>query len=308
MLNSAYPLLLLTTLSWGGNAVAGKLAVGHISPFALTFLRWILAVAVLLPVAWGPLRRDWPKIRSNLGLLTLLGIMGFTCFNATMYSALTLTSAVNVSIEQGAIPLVIIVVNFVFFRVRASWLQIAGFLLSLVGIALTASHGDLRRLTAMDINFGDLLMLFAVLAYGFYTVALRFKPEIHWVSMITVLAVSALVSSFPLMIWEYSTGDLLLPDFTGWMVVIYVALMPSVVSQVFYIRGVELIGANRAGLFVNLVPIFGTLLSILLLGEEFFLYHAVALLLVFFGIWLAEASSRKKAPVPARVRAPIDGS
>jgi len=308
MLNSAYALLFLTTLFWGGNAVAGKLAVGHVSPFALTFLRWIVALAILVPFAWKPLGRDWPKIRPNLGLLVLLGTIGFTFFNAAMYSALTLTSAVNASIEQAAIPLVIIVVNFVVFRVKAGWLQIAGFMLSLVGVALTASHGDLSRLTALDINFGDLLMLFAVLAYGLYTIGLRFKPEIHWLSMITVLAAAAFVSSIPPLLWEYAAGDLILPDFTGWMVVIYVGLMPSVLSQVFYIRGNELIGANRAGLFVNLVPIFGTLLSILILGEEFHLYHGAALLAVLCGIWLAETSSKRNMPLPARVRAPVDGS
>jgi drug/metabolite transporter (DMT)-like permease len=308
MHNSAYLLLLLTTLFWGGNAIAGKLAIGHISPFALTFLRWVVALAILLPFAWKPLRRDWPLIRKNLPLLTTLGIIGFTCFNAAMYTALTLTSAVNVSIEQGAIPLVIIVVNFLVFRARATWLQLAGFLLSLVGVALTASHGDLLRLTEFDINFGDVLMLLAVAAYGIYTVALRFKPAIHWLSMISVLSAAALVSSLPLIAWEHAAGGLLMPDLRGWMIVVYTAVFPSVLSQVFYIRGNELIGANRAGLFVNLVPIFGTLLSILILGEDFHLYHAAALALVLCGIWLAEYSGRRAMRFHARVRAPVDGS
>ncbi|WP_309082583.1 DMT family transporter [Chelativorans sp.] len=307
MHNSAYPLLLLTTLFWGGNAVAGKLAVGHVSPMALTFLRWVLALAILLPFAWKPLRRDWPQVRGNLPLLGLLGVIGFTCFNATMYSALAFTSAVNVSIEQGAIPLVIIVANFLLFGVKASLLQLAGFVLSLIGVGLTASHGDLLRLAELDINFGDLLMLFAVVAYGVYTIALRFKPEIHWLSMITVLASAACLSSIPLAAWEIAAGNLVVPDRTGWMIVAYVALFPSFLAQVFYIRGNELIGANRAGLFVNLVPIFGTLLSILILGEVFHLFHAVALVLVFCGIWLAEYSGRKSMPLPPRVRAPMDG-
>ncbi|WP_041544839.1 MULTISPECIES: DMT family transporter [Chelativorans] len=308
MLNSAYPLLLLTTLFWGGNAVAGKLAIGHISPLALTSLRWVVALAILLPFALKPLRRDWPEIKKHLPLLGILGVVGFTCFNAIMYSALLWTSAVNVSIEQAAIPLVIIVVNFLVFRAKTTWLQLAGFLLSILGVGLTASHGDLARLTALDINLGDLLMLIAVLAYGLYTVALRFKPKIHWLSMITVLVAAALVSSFPLLAWEYASDNLVLPDLTGWVIVMYVSLMPSVLSQVFYIRGNELIGANRAGLFVNLVPIFGTLLSIVILGEEFHLYHATALALVICGIWLAEYSGRKSEAALARVRAPVDGS
>lgn len=307
MQNTVYVLLLLTTLFWGGNAVAGKLAVGHVSPFLLTTLRWILAVLILMPFALRSLRRDWPVVKQNLPLLAGLGALGFTFFNATFYMALTFTSAVNVSIEQAAIPMVIIVLNFLLFRIRTTWLQMVGFALSLIGISLTASHGDLSRLTELDVNIGDLLMLLAVFFYGAYTVALRFKPDIHWLSTITVLAMSALIASLPFVAWEQATGRLILPDSQGWLVAAYTALFPSILAQVLYIRGNEIIGANRAGLFVNLVPIFGTLLSIAILGELFHPYHAIAMALVFCGIWLAEYSSRKTM-VAARVRAPIDGS
>lgn len=307
MHNAAYALLLLTTLFWGGNAVAGKLAVGHVSPFALTFLRWALALMILLPLAWKPLKEDWPKIRANLPLLMALGAVGFTFFNATFYTALQFTSAVNVAIEQAAIPMAVILLNFCLFGVRATWLQLVGFVLSLIGIALTASRGDLSRLAELDINLGDLLMMLAVLFYGLYTVSLRFKPEIHWQSTISVLAASALLASLPFVGWEFATGRLVLPDTRGWLIAFYTALMPSVLSQVFYIRGNEIIGANRAGLFVNLVPIFGTLLSIAILGEAFHPYHAVALTLVFCGISLAEYSGRRTSTASPHIRAPLDG-
>ncbi|WP_274423856.1 DMT family transporter [Chelativorans sp. YIM 93263] len=306
MQNIVYVLLFLTTLIWGGNAVAGKLAVGHVSPFMLTTLRWILAVLILLPFAIRPLRRDWPVIRKNLPLMAVLGVLGFTLFNASFYTALNYTSAVNVSIEQGAIPMVIIALNFLLFRIRATALQLAGFVLSLIGIALTASHGDISRLAELDINTGDLFMLLAVVFYGTYTVALRFKPDVHWLSTITVLATSALLASLPFVAWEHASDRLILPDTQGWLVVAYTALGPSILSQVLYIRGNELIGANRAGLFVNLVPIFGTLLSIAILGEVFEPHHAIALVLVFCGIGLAEYSGRKAASMSARVRASVD--
>ncbi len=308
MHNTAYVILLLTTLFWGGNTVAGKLAVDHVSPFALTTLRWALAFALVLPFAWKPLRRDWPRIRPALPLLVILGTVGFTLFNAALYTALTYTSAVNVSIEQAAVPMVIILLNFVVFRVRATWLQLVGFVLSLIGVVLTASHGDLSRLTALDLNAGDLLMMFAVVLYGGYTVALRFKPDIHWLSMITILSAAAFVSSLPFLAWEHGSDSLIVPDRRGWLVILYTAIFPSVLAQVFYIRGNELIGANRAGLFVNLVPIFGTLLSVLILGEAFRLYHALAIVLVFCGIWLAEYSGRKSVGAAPRVRAAVNGS
>ena len=295
MLRNAYVLLLLTTLFWGGNAVAGKLAVGHISPMLLTTLRWAMAVAIMLAIGLPQLRRDWPAVRANLALLFALGAAGFALFNVALYTALNYTTAINASIEQAGMPMFIFAANFVLYRMGVSWGQIAGFTLSLVGVALTAAHGDLTSLAQLDINFGDALMLGAVVSYAGYTVALRYKPAIHWKSLMLAMCFAAAVTSLPFAIWELAAGDALVPDARGWAVVVYTAIFPSVLSQLFYIRGVELIGANRAGLFINLVPIFGTLLSILILGEAFRLYHAVALAMVLGGIWLAEHSGRKRA-------------
>lgn len=295
MYRNAYVLLLLTTLFWGGNAVAGKLAVGHVSPMLLTLMRWGFAVAFLAALGWPRLLKDWPVIRRHFGLLVLLGLTGFTVFNVALYTALTYTSAINTSIEQAGIPMVIFAANFLLFRMRVTLGQIAGFALSLVGIALTASHGNPLTLFALDMNFGDALMLIAVLVYSAYTVALRFKPDIHWQSLMIVLTASAFVTSIPFAVWEIGSGNAIAPDLRGWALTAYIVLFPSILAQIFYIRGVELIGANRAGLFINMVPIFGTLLSVVILGETFELYHAAAMVLVLGGIWLAEHSGRRMA-------------
>lgn len=295
MHRNAYTLLILTMLFWGGNAVAGKLAVGHISPMLLTTLRWALASAIMLAIALPQLRRDWQLVKRNLLLLAALGAGGLALFNAALYSALLFTTAINVSIEQAIMPMVIFLANFLLYRMKVSAGQIVGFTASLVGVALTASHGSLFRLAGLDLNFGDLLMLGAVLIYAAYTVALRYKPPIHWKSLMLVLTLAAFVSSLPFAAWEIASDRAVWPDQRGWAIAAFTAVLPSVVAQAFYIRGVELIGANRAGLFINLVPIFGTLLSIVIVGEAFQLYHAVALVLVLGGIWLAEHSGRKAA-------------
>ncbi|MEO5323899.1 DMT family transporter [Mesorhizobium sp. CC13] len=298
MHRNAYVLLLLTALFWGGNSVAGKLAVGHVSPMLLTALRWGIAAVILGAIGWRRLRLDWPAVRGNLPLLTLLGALGFTVFNAALYSALNFTTAINTSIEQAGIPMFIFAANFLLFRIKVTIAQVFGFVLSLTGIALTASHGDLTTLLMLDVNFGDTLMLIAVLVYSAYTVALRFKPEIHWQSLMIVLTGSAFVMSIPFALWEMNAGRLILPDATGWLLTGYIVLFPSTIAQIFYIRGVELIGANRAGLFINMVPIFGTILSVLIIGEDFQLYHAIAFALVLGGIWIAEHSGRKMALEP----------
>jgi drug/metabolite transporter (DMT)-like permease len=291
----AYALLLMTTLFWGGNAIAGKLAIGHVSPMLLTAARWIAAFLLLLIIGMPRVTADWPVIRQNLWLLAGLGFLGFTLFNVALYSALLYTTAINVSIEQAGIPMLIFLANFLLFRTRVTWAQILGSVLSILGVLLTASHGSLSRLLELEVNSGDALMLLAVLLYSGYTVALRFKPAIHWQSMIIVLCGSAAVTSIPFAVAEIWYGAAILPDLIGWSVIAYTVLFPSILAQVFYIRGVELIGANRAGLFVNLVPIFGTLLSILILGEDFQAYHALAMVLVISGIWLAEYSGRRSA-------------
>jgi len=295
MHRNAYVILLLTALFWGGNSVAGKLAVGHISPILLTAARWGLAAAILAAMGRRHLRDDWAALRPALPLLALLGVLGFSVFNMAQYTALLFTTAVNTSIEQAGIPMGIFLLNFLFFHVRATALQLVGFALSVIGVTLTAIHGDLNRLLELDLNFGDALMLLAVAVYAVYAVGLRAKPEVHWMSLMVVMCTAACLSTLPFVAVEYAVGGLIPPDWQGVAVVAYTGLFPSILSQVFFIRGIELIGANRAGIFVNLVPIFGTLLSIVILREAFEAYHAVAMVLVVGGIWLAEASGHRAA-------------
>ncbi|TGP25092.1 MULTISPECIES: DMT family transporter [unclassified Mesorhizobium] len=293
MHRAAYLFLLSTMLLWGGNSVAGKLAVGHVSPMTLVFLRWVLAVLIMLPVGWRAFREDWPELRRHWRLIAGLGACGFTIFNVIFYTALNHTTAINVSILQAAIPIVIILANFALFRLHVQRLQIVGVALTIVGVAIIASHGDLSQLLRLDLNFGDAIMLVAVLCYSLYSVGLRLKPAIRWQSLMLALSLAALLTSLPFFVWEVAAGRVIAPDARGWTVAFYTALGASVVSQIFYIRGNELIGANRAGLFINLVPIFGTLLSVLIVGEQFQLYQGLALVLVLGGIALAEYSGRR---------------
>jgi drug/metabolite transporter (DMT)-like permease len=294
MNRTAYIFLLTTALFWGGNAVAGKFAVGHISPMLLTLLRWLVAFVLIAAISTRQVRRDWNVLRKHLWSLAALGAFGFTFFNMALYSALNYTSAINVTIEQAGIPMVIFVANLLLFGMSVKSGQILGFSLSIVGVALTAGHGSFAQLATLQVNFGDALMLLAVLLYSGYTVALRFRPAIHWQSLMTVMTFFAFLTAIPLTIWEWQSGAMNPPDLTGTMVVLYTAVLPSLAAQVLFIKGVEYIGANRAGLFINAVPIFGTLLAVALLGEEFRLHHAVALFLVLGGIWIAELSGRKQ--------------
>jgi len=284
----AYFYLTVTSLFWGGNSVAGKLAVGHVSPMVLTTFRWIVALSVILALMMPQVKRDWPVIRKHWLQLLLYGVFGFTAFNALLYTALGYTSAINAVIEQASIPMLIFAFNFILFRIQASAAQIVGFAVTLIGVLITAAHGEFSALAELEFNFGDLLILLACIVYAGYTIALRWKPALSWQSFIAAPAFGALLSAIPLFFWELSRGGTIMPDATGWAIVLYAGIFPSLLSQVLYVRGVEMIGANRAGLFINAIPVFGTLLSVLLVGETMHPFHGVALLLVLGGIAIAE--------------------
>jgi drug/metabolite transporter (DMT)-like permease len=254
----------------------------------LTTFRWIVALSIILILMLPQVKRDWPAIRRHWLQLLLYGALGFTAFNALLYTALGYTSAINAVIEQAGIPMLIFVFNFALFRIQASIAQVLGFTVTLVGVLVTASHGDFSTLAELEFNFGDALMLGACIVYAAYTVSLRWKPEMHWQSFIAAPAFGALLSAIPLFFWEVSRGAAIFPDTTGWAIVLYAGIFPSLLSQVLYVRGVEMIGANRAGLFINAIPVFGTILSVALVGETMHMFHVVALLLVLGGIAIAE--------------------
>ena len=290
---SAYALLTFTALIWAGNAVAGKWAVGQVSPFALTSLRWLVACAALVPLAGRQFAREWRLLLPSWRRILLMGSCGYTAFNALFYVAGSYTSAINLALFQGAIPVVVLALSFLVYRIPVGLIQGVGVLVTLLGVALAATHGDLEVLRTLAFNRGDLFMLVACLLYAGYTVGLRSRPAVSGLTFFTALAVAALLTSLPLLAFEGMTGRLIWPTREGWAIVVFVGLGPSLISQLFFMRGVELIGPNRAGVFVNLVPIFGAFLAVVLVGEPFRLDNAVALALVLSGILIAERLGRR---------------
>ena len=285
---NAYLLLILTTMFWAGNAIAGKLASGVMTPVTLTFFRWVVASVLIFFIAAPHLRRDMAALRRHWLLVFSFGALGFTGFNLLLYTALNHTTAINVTIEQSAMPVLIMLVNFIAFGQRIRALQALGVAATIAGVIITATRGEPGSLLALEVNRGDAIMMGAVALYGAYTVALRFKPQVHWLSLLFAMAVSALAFATPFFALEVADGRFSAPSLRGWLIVAYTAIFPSVMSQLFFMRGVELLGSNRASLFINLVPIFGAVLAVAVLGEAFRVYHLAGLVLVIGGISLAE--------------------
>ncbi len=284
----AYVLLTLTTLMWGGNAIAGRLAVGEVSPMMLTCLRWVIVVTVLLPLVGRQVIAEWLKIRERWVFTILMGAFGFTGFNALFYAAAHYTTAVNLTIFQGSIPVLVLLGTVLFFKARVIPLQIIGMIVTILGVILVSVKADFEILRTLALNIGDVWTLIACVFYAGYTLGLRHRPAIPSLIFFASLAGVAFLTSLPLLWIEAAQGALQFPTPKGWAILLYVGLLPSLLSQVFFMRGVELIGPARAGLFVNLVPVFGALLAVVLLGEPFAIYHALGLVLVLGGIWLAE--------------------
>src|SRR4051812_41696021 len=275
-----YLLLTLTMLMWGGNAVASRLAVGEISPLTFTFLRWTIPAAILGATLREQLLGHRLDLIQRWPMVLLMGTLGLTVFNALMYVAAHHTTAVNITILQGSMPVLVLVGALLFYGTRIRGWQIFGMAVTLFGTLLVATRADLATLTSFSFNIGDLWMLVACCLYAGFTVALRKKPAIPGLVFFAALAGVALLTSVPLMAYEISSGTVIWPTLRGWLIILYVGLFPSFVSQILFMRAVELIGPGRAGLFVNLVPIFGALLAVLILGEVFAVfaaYHAVGL-------------------------------
>ncbi len=286
-------LLVLVTLFWAGNAIAGQLARGEITPLQLVLFRWLGVLLILWPLYGRQVAQSWPLVRPRIWRVVLMGTIGFTSFNILFYWASLKTSAVNIGILQGAVPVFVMLGAFLYHGTRVGLLQAVGVGITLVGVVLVATRGAPLALFATQPNMGDLLMLLACVLYSGYTVLLVGRPRIPDTAFFTLLAtVSALTALPPALAEALITEEYRWPSAEGWLIVAYVAIFPSCVAQLFFLRGVDLIGPGRAGIYTNLVPVFAAALAVGLLGQAFAAYHAVALVAVIGGIALAQRPSR----------------
>ena len=295
--DNAWPPLIVTTALWGGNGVAARAAAGEVTPMTLVFVRWVIVCIVLLTFFHQRILLEREElIRARRQILLMAGF-GFTGFTVLFYIAGYYTTAVNMTLLQTAIPVLVLAGAAIFRGVRITGMQVIGMLVALSGILLIATHGEPLRIRELEFNRGDLMILGAAALYAGYTLALFDRPPISALVFFAGLAMGALVSSFPFFMIEVFSGYFHAPTPKGWAILAFVAVGPSLVAQLLYMRGVELIGPGRAGLFNNLTPVFGAVFAVLILSEDFHLYHAIAMVLALSGIWVAE---RRRAPAPER--------
>ncbi len=288
-------LLASAALIWGGHAVAGQLAVGQIQPLLIVFLRWAIVGSVLSVLYGKQVREHWHLIRPQLKMTIVAATIGFTCFNALFYFASERTSGLNVGILQGTIPIFVLAGTALFQRTTVTGVQQIGAVIAFTGLLLVATAGNPMAILSLAFNSGDALMIFACACYALYTLSLKNRPQVPGTAFFTVMAICAAIAAIPFVAFEAATIGLSMPTTQGWLVLLFVAIFPSCLAQLFFLWGVDRVGPGRAGVYVNLVPVFSALLAVLILGESFHTYHAVALVLVVGGIWLVQSTPEKAA-------------
>ncbi len=285
--NQPYLLLSITALCWAGNAIVGRLAAGHIPPVTLAFLRWSFAFLLVLPFAWNHLVKDWPAIRGKLGTMVALSFTGIGIFNTLQYWALEYTQALNTLLLQSAAPLIVAVWSLILLRVHLTLAQGSGVLLSLVGVLAILLHGDLSTLSNIRFNKGDVIFLVALVIFGFYSVLTLKRPAIHGLSFVAFTFGCGAACLIPPLIWELMTRPAMQIDTANLLTLFYVSVFPSAVAYLCFNRGVQLIGANRAAPFFHVVPVFGSVMAFVFLGERPQLFHLIGCALVLAGVFIA---------------------
>ncbi len=284
----AYCLLILTTLCWGLNAVFARMTAGEISPMLLVSIRWLGTLVLIVFFAGRTILEGLPTIRRHIRYTFLMGLVGLGGFGTLIYYSAYYTTAVNIGIIQGAMPAIVLVGSCWFFRTSINLVQIVGIVVTMLGVVFVSISGELENMMSLSFNNGDLMMLIAVVFYGAYTVGLRRKHNLSSMVLFASVVGWAFISTLPLTIYEFASGRTVWPDENVWIIVGLIVLLPSFLSQICFIASVKLIGPARSGVFVNLVPVFASVLAVQLLGEAFELYHGISLLLVLSGIYIFE--------------------
>tara|TARA_Y100001960_G_scaffold309234_1_gene367401 strand:+ start:35 stop:934 length:900 start_codon:yes stop_codon:yes gene_type:complete len=289
----AYLILVLTTIFWSGNFIVGKAAsMYQIPPFSLNFYRWFFAGLILLPFTYKELIKKKKYIINNLGFFIVLGITSITIFNSIVYYSLYYTQVISGILMISTIPVWIIFISSILKIEKTNIFQIIGVILSLTGVIFIITKADLNLIKNLDFNKGDLSMVIAMFSWAIYSALLKSKKyEISQVSLLEVVIICGLFFLIPIYFIEMNMGNLIILGKPFYLILAYVVIFPGLASFFFWIKGISIIGANRAGIFLHLMPIMGAIMAMLIFDERFMFYHILGAIFIIAGITL---SNKKK--------------
>ena len=291
--NLAYLLLFLTTLFWSGNFIVGKAAsMYEIPPFSLNFYRWLFAWLILFPFTYKELIKKRNYILNNIGFFIILGITSITIFNSIVYYSLNFTQVISGVLMISTIPVMIIFFSSLLRIEKTNIFQIFGMILSLIGVVFIVTKADIEILKSLDFNKGDLTMVVAMFSWATYSALLKKKKyELTQISLLEIVITFGLIFLIPIYFIEMSMGYLIKLGKPFYLTLAYVVLFPGLASFFFWIKGISIIGANRSGIFLHLMPIFGAIMAMIIFDEKFMFYHFLGAIFILSGIIL---SNRKK--------------
>ena len=292
ILTNPHFLLTLTSIFWAFNTIAGRAAVGEVSPLLIVSVRWLFVSIILTFLCKNQLKEIWKILSQKIKWLILMGLFGFTGFNSAYYIAAHHTIAINLGLVQGTMPAFIIIIAWVWLKDKINLTQFLGVLITFIAVLIVVSAGNLTILLNLELKKGDIVMIFACTLYAVYAVGLRKKPQIGALPLLTFFAYVAFVGSLPGLIYETYSNQLILPGLKGCIILGVIIIFPSFLAQIFFMKGVEKIGPARSGLYTNLVPVFSSILAVFLLGESFQFYHFLSLSMIFAGIYLFENKNK----------------
>ena len=287
----AYLLLVLVALFWAGNTIVGRAVHQELPPLGLAFWRSFGAFLIVAPFGARTIWRERSVIRSHWRLLTVLGILGMTGFSTLVFVGLRHTEAVNGSLIQGTLPVNIILVALVLTGRFVAPRQSFGVAIALVGLIAIVARGDPAVLANMTLNIGDPLIWIGVVCHATFSVLVVRRPEaLDLMAFLTVCFFVGSVTTLPLYVWESATFQTMPLSVTAIWAVVFIAVFPSVLAQLFWVEAIHRVGATTSGYFIYLTPVFGTLMAVGLLGEALALFHVVGMVLIFAGVFLATTS------------------
>ncbi len=292
--NLAYLLLFLTTLFWSGNFIVGKAAsIYEIPPFSLNFYRWLFAWLILFPFTYKEIIKKKDYVLSNLGFFIILGITSITIFNSIVYYSLNFTQVISGVLMISTIPVMIIFISSLLNIEKTNVFQIIGVILSLTGVLFIITKADIEILKTLNFNKGDITMVVAMFSWATYSALLKKKKyELSQISLLEVVITFGLVFLIPIYFIEMNMGYLIKLGKPFYLTLTYVVLFPGLCSFFFWIKGISIIGANRSGIFLHLMPIFGAVMAMIIFDEKFMFYHLLGAVFILMGIILSNRKSK----------------
>jgi drug/metabolite transporter (DMT)-like permease len=285
---SAWTLLVLANVLWASNIIVGRAILGDVPAIALSFWRWVGAFGVAFWFAWPHLKKDWPALLAEWKIMLVLAATGIAFFNTVAYIGLSGTTALNVLLMQSSLPLVVTAWAFVLFKEWPSGWQLLAIMISLAGVAFVAAHGSLDALLELRFYRADVWVMASVIILGSYMALLRLRPDVHPLSFMQAAMGLGVLMVAPLYGRELSMGMRITDHWQNFAGIAYMAVFPSFISYLFFNRGVQLIGATRAGQSTHLIPITGSIMAVMFLSESLHVYHFVGIILIGAGIGLAQ--------------------